>query len=200
MKIGPKFKICKRLGSAVFEKCQTQKFAVSEARSAKRGGRRRRLSNYGQQLLEKQKARYTYGMSERQFARYVKNSLAGKGENPAQQLFEKLESRLDNVVFRLGLATTRRMARQLVSHGHILVNGTKSTFPSHNLQVGDKISVRRKDKTVFKNMEDFFKSYNQPNWLNFDQKKLEGEVIGMPTYDTTENLFDLTTVIEFYSR
>ncbi|MEX0934844.1 MAG: 30S ribosomal protein S4 [Candidatus Paceibacterota bacterium] len=199
MKIGPKYKICKRLGAPIFEKCQTQKFALSESKGGRRRGRRRRQSEYGLQLAEKQKARYTYGMTEGQFSRYVKKSLDAPGSSPIQLLFQKLEGRLDNVAYRLGLAKTRRMARQLVSHGHILVNGRKVSIPSYQVQESDTITVRNEDKGPFRTLKEEGAG-TPPAWLAFDAKKLEGRVDGQPTYDETEHLFSLSKVLEFYTR
>src|SRR3989344_4594723 len=112
MIIGPKYKICKRLGASVFEKCQTQKFALAEARGGvkKKGKGSRGASDFGVQLLEKQKARFTYGLTERQFRRYVKEAMEQKGVDSAKALVERLERRLDNVAYRLGFAKTRRKA------------------------------------------------------------------------------------------
>src|SRR5438132_791113 len=117
---GKRYKIAKRLGVSVFEKAQTQKFALSEARTAKikKGGRGGR-SEFSKQMLEKQKVRITYGITERQFRNYVRAALAAAGTNPVERLHESLELRLDNVSYRLGLAPTRRAARQMVAHGHI---------------------------------------------------------------------------------
>lgn len=200
MKIGPKYKICKRLGAAVFEKCQTQKYALSEGRAAKNKRRRGRQSEYGLQLLEKQKARYTYGITEKQFSSYFKDAMSAKGTKPTDAFYERLESRLDSVVFRLGLAQSRRMSRQLVSHGHIMVNGRKVTIPSYSVQKGDVISVRNKEKGVWTEVDERYKHYTPPTWLVFDEKKLEGKVEGTPIYDPTTELFSLSKVLEFYSR
>lgn len=203
MQIGPKYKICKRLGSSVFEKCQTQKFMVSEARFAKSKKRRRRaLSDYGRQLIEKQKVRYSYGISERQLSRYVKEAITKKEVDSAISLFEKLESRLDNVVYRLGLANTRRLARQLTSHGHITVNGKKMTIPSHIISTGDIIAIREgsKSKIPFANLSDRLREYKMPAWLSYDVKKMLWKVEKKPVYSSTEALFDISTVLEFYSR
>ena len=121
---GPRYKIAKRLGATVFEKAQTQKFALSADRSAKNKRRGRgRQSEYGKQMLEKQKGRVTYGLPERQFRNYVNKALAAHAIKPSDRLHELLELRLDNVVWRLGLARTRRGARQMVAHGPILVGG-----------------------------------------------------------------------------
>lgn len=201
MQIGPRYKICKRLGSEVFAKCQTQKFEVSKSRGHK-NRRRRRLSNYGEQLLEKQKVRFTYGMSEKQFRRYVDESTKSRGEKPTASLYARLESRLDNVVYRMGLARSRRMARQLVSHGHINVNDSRVNIPSYQVSEGDKISIRERsrEKEPFLNLEERQEGYTPPAWLLFDPQKKQGEVEGTPVLDTTTADFDLTSVIEFYSR
>lgn len=203
---GPKYKICKRLGSGIFEKCQTHRYAMSESRSSKtrgrgRGGRAR--SDFGNQLLEKQRARFTYGLSERQFARYAKEASLEKRLAPIEALYRRMESRLDNVVYRLGLASTRRQARQLVSHGHITVNGRKTTIPSCEVKPGQQIGVRvvSLERTYFKNMEiaeNLFE--NIPSWLSFDRKQHIGMVIAMPVLDRAEMPFDLGVAMEFYSR
>src|SRR5690606_23023676 len=115
-------------------------------------------------LFEKQKARLTYGMAEKQFARYVSEAMEAQGSNPAQVLFEKLEKRLDNVVYRMGIAKTRLMARQLVSHGHIKVNGRKVTIPSYIVSQDDVLSIRNKDKAAFTGLEELHTTYNTPAW------------------------------------
>src|SRR3989344_5530143 len=131
---GPRYKIAKRLGASVFEKAQTQKFALSADRSAKNKKRSRgRQSEYGKQMLEKQKVRVTYGLPERQFRSYVRKALAAHTVQPTERLHELLELRLDNVFWRLGLASTRRGARQMVAHGHVMVGAKKVRVPSHTL-------------------------------------------------------------------
>jgi len=202
-KIGPKYKICRRLGSDVFEKCQTQKYMLSESRKAKsirRGKRPKILTDYGRQLLEKQKVRFTYGLSEKQFKNLVKEATDKKGEEPTNLLFQSLEKRLDNVIYRIGLAGTRRMARQMVSHGHILVNSRKITVPSYQVKAGDKISIRvgSKDKNLFSSIED--NDSSAPSWIRFDLKKLEGSILGEPQMGAKEGNLDLNTVVEFYSK
>lgn len=201
MKTGPKYKICRRLGSNIFEKCQTQKYALSESKKSRRRGRRRSRSDYAVQLLEKQKVRFSYGLKERQFRNYVNKALRSTG-NPALNLFQALESRLDNVVYRLGLAKTRPMARQLVSHGHITVNGRKVTIPSFTVKSGDVVSVREnsRERHVFADLSEIHKHYKAPAWLSFNLKGFEGKKQGDPVLETTNELFDLSKVIEFYSR
>ncbi|MFW6209872.1 MAG: 30S ribosomal protein S4 [Patescibacteria group bacterium] len=203
MKIGPKFKIAKRLGAPIFEKTQSQKFELSVARSQnnRRGGRRGQISDYKRQLTEKQKMRYTYGLAERQLRRYVDEAME-RSTQPVSVLMERLESRLDNVAYRLGLAKTRRLARQMVSHGHICVNGRKYTIPSHRVRIGDVISVREgsRDCGLFTDFADRHETASVPSWLKFDSKKLTGEVTARPVYDPTEFLFDPEQVLEYYSR
>ncbi|MBI2618443.1 30S ribosomal protein S4 [Candidatus Kaiserbacteria bacterium] len=204
MRIGPKYKIGKRLGASVFEKCQTQKFVLSETRSKnarKRKSRPRAMSDFGKQLIEKQKIRYMYGVTEKQLIRYVEEGIQSKGE-PALKLLQSLESRLDNVVYRLGLAQTRRFARQMVSHGHILVNGRRVTIPSYRTSVNDVVSVREnsRGKGLFAGIEQKLENRTPVSWLSFDEKKLEGTVVSLPELSAADASLDLTMVFEFYSR
>ncbi len=203
MKIGPKYKICRRLGDRVFSKCQTTKFTVSGTDTKSKGGkskRRRGVSEYGAQLLEKQKVRYTYGISERQFANYIKASREKTGSDPILLLNQLLESRLDNVVYRLGLVGSRRFARQIVSHGHIMVNNRRVTIPSYKVKIGDKISVRPQsiDKGVFSDLEERQKNYMVPEWLSFDLSKRYGQVKSLPM--ASETNLNFSSILEFYSR
>ena len=203
MIIGPKYKIAKRLGAAVFEKTQTQKFALSEARSARNKTSRRggMASDYKKQLIEKQKMRFSYGISEKQLSRYVKESFE-KGHQPIAALIARLESRLDNVVYRLGLAKSRRLARQLVSHGHICVNGRRLNIPSHKVAIGDAVSVREQSKQspLFVTLDETLASYTAPHWLSLTAKSLSGTKGAEPTYEPSETLFDPQQVLEYYSR
>lgn len=203
MKIGPKFKIAKRLGAPIFEKTQTQKFALSEARASKtrtRGRRPGAMSDFKRQLIEKQKMRFSYGISEKQLRRYVDDSVE-RGDQPIADLMTRLESRLDNVTYRLGLAKTRQAARQMVSHGHILVNGRRMTVPSHKVRIGDVISVREgsRDSGLFTTITEDHAG-TVPSWLSFDLKKMSGEKKSEPAYDPSEILFDPQLVLEYYSR
>lgn len=202
MKIGPKFKIAKRLGAPIFEKTQTQKFALSEARSSRRQGRPRgTMSDYKRQLIEKQKMRFTYGISEKQLRKYVSEAVS-KSHQPISLLIGRLESRLDNVVYRIGLAKTRQLARQMVSHGHITVNGRRNTVPSHKVTVGDEVTVREgsKNSVLFTQLTEEHEAAAIPNWLTFDIKKLQGTKKSEPTYEPSETLFDPEQVLEYYSR
>src|SRR5665213_1304052 len=202
MKIGPKYKIAKRLGASVFEKTQTQKFAIAQERTAKNKKRSRGATEYGKQLLEKQKVRMTYGISERQFRNSVDEAMATHGENPAEVLHRLLELRLDNVVYRLGLASTRRASRQMVSHGHVTVNGVKTTIPSRRVHLGEKIAVREGSKSLvpFENLAERLAERTTPSWLTFDAKAMQGGMQTIPTVEATDTAGDLVSVISFYSR
>ncbi len=186
----------------MFEKCQTAKFVASEARHNKnlKNKRPKVLSGYALQFVEKQKVRFVYGISEGQFSNYVKKSISQKSTPSSDYLFELLENRLDNIVYRLGLANTRRLARQMVSHGHILVNGIRTTVASTQVKVGSIISVREgsKKSPLFSEIVKKSKEYTCPNWLTFNPEALSGTVAGKPK--NTEGFIDLNTVLEFYSR
>lgn len=200
MIIGPKYKIARRLGANIFEKTQTAKFALRQERKAGKGPYRPK-GQFATQMLEKQKARLSYGMGERQFKKYVKESVAKKG-NTAQTLFVRLESRLDNVVYRLGFASTRLAARQMISHGHITVDGKKVTIASFSTRAGEKISLRvsSQKKVIFANFDEKMKTVKVPTWLSYDADKKTATVESEPKYSPTEHLFNLGSVIEFYSR
>lgn len=204
MKVGPRYKICRRLGPGVFEKCQTQKFALREARGGRERHRRSASprTDYGIQQREKQRVRFTYGISEHQFAQLVKKAVAKRGVNSVQELFAALEHRLDNIVFRVGLAETRRHARQIVSHGHITVNGTRINAPSHRVQTGTTVAIREgsKRKTLFAATRERAEKQSVPEWLLYDAEKKTATVTGTANPGQGEALLDLASVIEFYSR
>lgn len=199
-----KYKIAKRLGASVFEKTQSQKFAIAAERAAKnkkRGGRRGG-SEFGKQLLEKQKVRITYGLSEKQFSNYVAQAMTAKDVTPVAALHRMLELRLDNVIYRIGLAPTRRAARQMVSHGHVTVNGTKTTIPSRQIYIGDRIAVRdgSKGAAMFANFAEKFMERPLPSWLSWNPKAMEGGVQELPSAAVADPAGDLVAVMSFYSR
>ncbi|MEJ0002275.1 MAG: 30S ribosomal protein S4 [bacterium] len=197
----PKFKVCRRLGPGVYDKCQTPKFsAVSNKFSGPNAKRPKALSEYGTQFLEKQKVRFSYGITERQLGNYVKKASHIKGAGTAEKFYEELESRLDNVIYRMGLAASRRAARQMVSHGHFIVNASKVTIPSYAVREGDIIKIREGSKAskLFASLAEKMKDYTFPAWVVFDANTLEGKVTAKPK--NVETFLDLNAVLEFYSR
>jgi small subunit ribosomal protein S4 len=200
MKIGPKFKIARRLGAPIFEKTQTAKFKLSTGTNDKR--RPKAKSDFARQLIEKQKARFTYGVSEKQFSRYAKDVIGSGSHTPTADLFQKLETRLDNVVYRLGLASTRQFSRQVVSHGHILVNGRKLNIPSYIVKAGDTISVREgsKSNSIFKELDEKLKTIETPDWLTWNTERKSASMLRLPSIENKDLLFDLSAVLEYYKR
>jgi small subunit ribosomal protein S4 len=200
--IKSKYKIAKRLGNQIFEQTQTQKFALAEARGGKkptRGGRNK--SDYGRQLIEKQKVRYTYGLPERQLANYAEAAFEEK--NPPAALHAALEMRLDSAAYRAGFALTRRGGRQMASHGHLLVNGKRITTPSYRLKKGDTITVREgsRQSPLFAHMGNPEAGARSiPSWLSVDLPTMVAKVEGEPGYSAAEIPLDYPTVFEFYSR
>lgn len=201
MKIGPKYKIARRLGAPIFEKTQTAKYTLSLARKEKTGKRAGRpKSEFGLALIEKQKARFTYGLGEKQFRSYVDKALTS--ENPTQKLFTLLETRLDNILFRAGLAKTRSGARQMASHGHTTVNGKRVNVPSLQPKIGDVVGVRvgSQMSPLFADAAERMKVQSAPAWLEVNPEKREVKVVGGPVLAETQNVFDLRAAIEFYNR
>jgi len=198
-------KTCRRVGQKLFlkgEKCLSPKCPLTRKHypPGRRAKRPRPISEYGRQLKEKQKLKFLYGLREEQFANNVKKATRSGGENIGQCLIELLESRLDNVVFRLGFAKSRSAGRQIVGHGHVLVNGRKVTIPSFLVKKGDKVSVRPQSfsKKVFVDLDIWLKKNEPPSWLKLDKQKRTGEVGKKP--DKAEMDVDLSSIVEFYSR
>ena len=203
MKIGPKYKIARRLGAPVFEKTQTQKFALLEAQKSRKTKKRpKRLTDYGIRLKEKQKARYSYALSEKVFGRMVREAIRKTGKDSPEILFEALETRLDSVLIRAGLGPTRFFCRQLVSHGHILVNDRRVTIPSYKVKKGDVVQVKPKslEKGIFNNGNENEKTNNLISWLSVDPVKKMITLKGAPKKEEVDLLFDIDVVLEFYSR
>jgi small subunit ribosomal protein S4 len=200
MKTGPKYKIARRLGAPIFEKTQSPKYALSLARKEKSRGRQKPKSEYGLQLLEKQKARFSYGLTEKQFRNYVDKSL--RSDSPVQKLFTLLETRLDNVLYRAGFLKTRAQARQAASHGHVLLNGRRVTIPSIQLKNGDTVAIRESSASspLYAEVTERMATVQMPAWLKADQEKKTATVVGEPVYVPGEQVFDLGVVIEFYNR
>ena len=160
---------------------------------------RRQLSEFGSQLKEKQKIRFTYGIRERHFRKIFQSAAKNPGIT-GQMIFHILEKRLDNVVYRLGFAASRSVARQLVGHGHIMVNNRKVTIPSFQVKVGDIIYIRQQSREhpVLKDLTNHLKKYEPPIWLAMDQEKLQGKVLSEPK--DLEISFDANLVVDYYSK
>lgn len=193
-----KYKICRRLGVGMFEKCQTQKF-LARQKTGKKETRVRR-SDYALQFIEKQKIRFSYGVREKQFVNYVNLAMTSKSVKPASFLAQLLERRLDNVVYRLGLASSRALSRQIVSHGHILVNGKKMNIPSYQVQKGDVITIREGSKKtkLFTEIAAKLKGYKTPDWMKWNPDFTEAVITEIPK--ETDPFLNPQAVIEFYSR
>ncbi len=195
------YKTARRLGARIFSKTQNPKFVLTKRMKLRKHPSP--MSEFGLQFIEKQKMRYSYNVSERQFRNFVKNAMEKSGVDPAAYLYSTIELRLDNVLYRLGLAKTRPLARQLVSHGHILVNKKKVTIPSYTLKTGDCIQIRvgSREKKVFADIKESLKTHTSPPWLSLDMSTIEGKIIGIPKLEkSSEGLFNVSEVIGFYSR
>lgn len=199
-------KICRRLGRSVCgrEKCAFRRKPYPpgvHGRTRVRG--RGSATEYGSQLREKQKLKFLYGLRETQFKNYVRQAERVKGEI-TQELLRILETRLDSIVFRLGFAQTCSAARQLITHGHVMVNGRRVSFPSFRVKQGDSVKIRPQSsgKGMFRDLELFLKKYNPPPWLALDRENREGKLLGQvdaadPSLPADINL---SAIVEFYSR
>jgi small subunit ribosomal protein S4 len=203
---GPVCRICRRHGLKLFlkgERCFGPKCAIERRNYAPgdHGQRRRKLSEYANQLKEKQKSRYIYGVLERQFRKHYAAADRGQGATGAK-LLRVLESRLDNVVYRLGFADSRRQARQLVRHGHFALNGRRTDIPSALVKASDTISVMPKARQLeyFKIVQDGLARKAVPNWLTLDVSNMSGQVIALPGRDEIEVPINELVVVVFYSR
>ena len=202
----PVCRICRREGLKLFLKgsrCYTRKCAF-ERRSTPPGMntmRRRKVSEYGLQLREKQKVRKSYSVLERQFRNYFEKAEKRKGMT-GENLLRMLEMRLDNVVFRMGFARSRAEARQLVGHGHFTVNGRPTNIPSFATKVGDRIEVResRRGREIFKTTAETMRSAQVPEWVSSDPSKLSGSVLAEPAREQMPLEFNEQLVVEYYSR
>ena len=207
MIIDSKCKKCRRAGQKLFlkgERCFSQKCAMIRKPyipGLHGKSRRKGLSEYGQQLIEKQKVRHVYGVSEKQFKNYFKEIVGQKG-NKEELLVNKLESRLDNIIFRLGWAQSRALARQLVNHGHILVNQRKVDIPSYQAKREDVIQIKEKSKksAPFRDLKTILKKYEVPAWLSLDKQKLIGKITNQPKIADIGKVGEIGMIIEYYSR
>lgn len=201
-----KCKQCRRAGQKLFlkgERCYSQKCEIVKRPFPPgiHGKRRSSLSEYGRQLLEKQKVRRTYGVAEKQFRNYIKE-VGGRTGDKRELLLKKLESRLDNLIFRLGFAKSRFQARQIVGHGHVLVGGRRMDIPSYEVKIGDVISLKKKSlkMPIFQNLPEALKKHETPSYLKLDAAKMEAKVISEVAIGDAREIQNLGLIIEFYSR
>ena len=203
---GPKWRIARRLGVNIYvgeEKSQKGK-SVLDRRPyppGQHGRSRRKISYYGRQLMEKQKVKYYYGIREEQFRRFYQMAERMRGQT-GENLLKLLESRLDNVVYRLGFGKSHRHARQLVVHGHILVNGKKVDRPSYFVKPGDVIEVREKSRNIpqIKEGIELAQRRGIPSWLELDAENFKGIVKAEPTRDEVEIPIEEHLIVELYSK
>lgn len=207
---GPVCRLCRREGEKLFlkgtrcfsPKCAFERRGYAPGQHGKSSQfRRKRESDFTRQLRAKQKARRIYGLYERQFHRYYQVALKRRGLT-GLSLLQILESRLDNVVFRLGFAANRAEARELVTHGHFSVNGRRTDIPSMLLSVGDSVQVREgsRKRTFFKEMPDIAEDRNIPAWLSRDLRGLSGSVLRLPERSEIDGNLSEQSIVEFYSR
>jgi small subunit ribosomal protein S4 len=199
-------RLCRREGAKLFLKgtrCYTKKcsFERRPTPPGQHGVRRRKMGDFGIQLREKQKVRRVYGVLERQFHNYfvaAENTDGITGEN----LLRRLETRLDNVVYRLGFASSRAQARQLVTHGHFAVNGVPTNVASYELKPGDRVEVResRRSREAFKVTRETLRSHQAPEWLGLDAANLSGNIVTLPRRDQMPLDLSEQLVVEYYSR
>ena len=201
---GPSCKLCRREGQKLFlkgERCYSGKCALEKRSYApgQHGQGRKKSSDYGLQLREKQKAKRFYGLQETQFRNLFEKAAAKKGIT-GENLLIMLETRLDNVVFRMGLASSRKEARQLVTHGHFTVNGKKADIPSMQLKAGDVVAVKEKSTSSPKFKEIKEMTISTPAWVTIDTQKLEGKVLAMPTREQIDTPVAEHLIVELYSK
>lgn len=197
---GPRVRISRRFGVPIFG--PTKYLERRNYGPGVHGPKsRRKTTEYGEGLIEKQKLKYYYGLLERQFRGVYEKALRRRGVT-GEQMLQILETRLDNVVFHLGFANTRAAARQMVNHGHIVVNGRKSSIPSYALKVNDVIGVKNNNvsrQLATKNLE-VSTSRTVPDWLSMNKEELKGTVMRIPTRDEIQPIANEQAVVEFYSR
>jgi small subunit ribosomal protein S4 len=201
---GPKVKLSRRLGMNLFENAKGARILERRPEPPGEHGKARRRNSgsaYLQQLQEKQKAKYIYGVLERQFRRYYEKASRLSGPT-GENLIRLLEMRLDNVTYRLGCASTRPQARQLVRHGHVMVNGSRVDIPSYSVKAGDEISVHEKSKnlTVVLSSVEARKGQRAPEWLEFDAEKLRGRVLNAPSRAAIPTAINEQLIVELYSK
>lgn len=201
---GPDCRLCRREGMKLFlkgTKCFSEKcpFERRPFAPGQHGRAQRKLTEYGLRLREKQRAKRIYGVLERQFRRYFEIASKGRGVT-GERLLQLLETRLDNVVYRLGWALSRDQARQIVSHGKIAVNGKRVNIPSYNLKPGDVVELLDKDLIPVQEAISVFGNKNVPAWLELDRENFRGKVLRLPKREEIDTPVQEQLIVEFYSR
>jgi small subunit ribosomal protein S4 len=194
-----KVKICRKFGERIFPEVKITDEKLAKAPGVHGAKRRRSVSEFGKQLQEKQKVKYVYGLREKQFRRFYEKALADSEPTPTA-LLRILETRLDNVVYRANMAYTRDQARQMILHGHILVNGKKVTIPSFMVKQGDKVTYSATKSKLVAEYKDKLKDSDLPSWLTLDKKTNTIEVAHTPGVEELSQNFDIALVIQYYSR
>jgi small subunit ribosomal protein S4 len=203
---GPLCRLCRRETVKLYlkaEKCYTSKCPVERRKfpPGMHGQRQRKLAEYGIQLREKQKLKRMYRLLEKQFRRYFAEAIRRKGVT-GETLLQLLETRLDNVVFRMGFAANRRQARQLVNHGHFQVNGRRVNIPSYQVRIGDSVAVaeRSRDAGAIADAVRNTAGRHTPGWLTVEAEQMKGNVVAVPTRDQIDTQVEESLIVEFYSR
>ncbi|MEX0597774.1 MAG: 30S ribosomal protein S4 [Candidatus Paceibacterota bacterium] len=194
-----KVKICRKFGERIFPEVKITDEKLAKAPGVHGAKRRRAPSEFGKQLQEKQKVKYVYGLREKQFRRFYEKALADSEPTPTA-LLRILETRLDNVVYRANMAYTREQSRQMISHGHILVNGKKVTIPSFISKPGDIVTYSNTKSKLVAEYKDKLKDADLPSWLALDKKNQTVEVVHTPGVEELSQNFDIALVIQYYSR
>lgn len=203
---GPSCRLCRREGIKLYlkgERCYTEKCAIDRRNYApgQHGKSRKKISEYGLQLREKQKAKRIYGVLERQFRRYFKIADRKKGVT-GENLLRILETRLDNVVYRIGFASSRDEARQLINHGHFTVNGRKVDIASYHVRAGETIAVKEDSKKLdkFKELAEFAAEKTAPAWLEVNPEAMEAHVVALPSREDIDIPIQEHLIVELYSK
>lgn len=204
-----KCSICRREGTKLFlkgDRCFSAKCAMVKKAYAPgihgRGGKRRSMiTEYGKQLRAKQELKRMYGLREKQFKNYFKDA-SKKRDETTNLLVEYLELRLDNIIYRLGWAKSRKMARQLISHGHILVNNKSVNIPSYRTKINDKFTIKQSKLKLklYSELKSQLRDFEPPKWLKLDKNQLAGEISDKPDSSEVKNIVNLPLIVEFYSR
>lgn len=205
MLLGPKCKYCRKFGQklGLNERCLSPKCALARRRfrPGVHGRNPKPLSLYGKQLLEKQRLKFSYLLNEAKMKKYIELAKKSKKSTP-EALIEILERRLDNVIWRAGYVSSKTQARQLVSHGHFLVNKKRVKVPSYLVNEGDVIEIRPQSRSIkpFNDLVQRLKFYQPPSWLSVDPDNFQTKIVRLPLASEVQHNFDLSLIIDFYSR